>query len=59
MYQIINFLLDLHYEQAQNDETFIMPCTDAFTNCAWAVKAKLCTYEYYKQKCCYSCSEKH
>uniref|UniRef100_A0A1I8PD91 PLAC domain-containing protein n=1 Tax=Stomoxys calcitrans TaxID=35570 RepID=A0A1I8PD91_STOCA len=47
---------DLRYEQVQNDDAIIMPCTDAFTNCAWAVKAKLCSYEYYKQKCCYSCN---
>ncbi|XP_073823573.1 thrombospondin type 1 domain containing lonely heart isoform X2 [Musca autumnalis] len=47
---------DIRFEPLQNDDAIILPCTDVFTNCAWAVKAKLCSYEYYKQKCCYSCN---
>ncbi|XP_055923558.1 thrombospondin type-1 domain-containing protein 4 isoform X2 [Eupeodes corollae] len=37
----------------QND---IAPtCIDEFNDCHLAVKAKLCSYEYYQQNCCYSC----
>lgn len=37
----------------QND---IAPtCTDVFNECHLAVKAKLCSLEYYQQNCCYSC----
>ncbi|XP_067620211.1 thrombospondin type-1 domain-containing protein 4 isoform X2 [Eurosta solidaginis] len=41
-------------ELLQNDVA--SPCVDQFNNCPWAVKAKLCNYDYYSQHCCYSCS---
>ncbi|XP_036321209.1 thrombospondin type-1 domain-containing protein 4 isoform X3 [Rhagoletis pomonella] len=40
-------------ELLQNDVA--VSCVDEFNNCQWAVKAKLCSYDYYKQNCCYSC----
>ncbi|XP_054741573.1 thrombospondin type-1 domain-containing protein 4 isoform X1 [Anastrepha obliqua] len=40
-------------ELLQNDVA--VSCVDEFNNCLWAVKAKLCSYDYYKQNCCYSC----
>ncbi|XP_050319289.1 thrombospondin type-1 domain-containing protein 4 isoform X2 [Bactrocera neohumeralis] len=42
-----------HLELLQNDVA--VSCVDEFNNCQWAVKAKLCNYDYYKQNCCYSC----
>ncbi|XP_037958747.1 thrombospondin type-1 domain-containing protein 4 isoform X2 [Teleopsis dalmanni] len=44
---------ETHLELFQNDVA--ASCSDEFSNCQWAVKAKLCSYEYYQQNCCYSC----
>lgn len=47
------FFSDPRVDLIQND---IAPdCIDEFTNCHLIVKAKLCSYEYYQQNCCYSC----
>ncbi|XP_030240028.1 thrombospondin type-1 domain-containing protein 4 isoform X1 [Drosophila navojoa] len=45
---------DLNTELLQNDEA--SPCVDNFPNCKWAVQAKLCNYEYYRNNCCFSCT---
>ncbi|XP_041451857.1 thrombospondin type-1 domain-containing protein 4 isoform X2 [Drosophila obscura] len=31
-------------------------CTDKLSNCKWAAKGKLCSYEYYRMSCCISCA---
>ncbi|XP_017042914.1 thrombospondin type-1 domain-containing protein 4 isoform X2 [Drosophila ficusphila] len=31
-------------------------CTDKFANCQWASQAKLCSYDYYRENCCTSCT---
>ncbi|KAH8287902.1 hypothetical protein KR018_006958, partial [Drosophila ironensis] len=31
-------------------------CTDKFANCQWAAQAKLCSYDYYRDNCCTSCT---
>ncbi|KAH8410574.1 hypothetical protein KR009_003813 [Drosophila setifemur] len=31
-------------------------CTDRFANCQWASQAKLCSYDYYRENCCISCT---
>uniref|UniRef100_A0A1B0G2D5 PLAC domain-containing protein n=1 Tax=Glossina morsitans morsitans TaxID=37546 RepID=A0A1B0G2D5_GLOMM len=44
---------DAHLSLLQNDIS--TSCVDGFANCQWAVKAKLCNYDYYQKNCCYSC----
>ncbi|XP_070854221.1 thrombospondin type-1 domain-containing protein 4 isoform X1 [Drosophila suzukii] len=31
-------------------------CADKFANCQWASQAKLCSYDYYRENCCVSCT---
>ncbi|XP_043654552.1 thrombospondin type-1 domain-containing protein 4 isoform X2 [Drosophila teissieri] len=31
-------------------------CADKFANCQWASQAKLCSYDYYRDNCCLSCT---
>ncbi|KAM8717604.1 hypothetical protein ACLKA7_004322 [Drosophila subpalustris] len=48
---------DLTNELLQNDEA--AECLDHFPNCKWAVQAKLCSYDYYRDNCCISCTKLH
>ncbi|XP_051858406.1 thrombospondin type-1 domain-containing protein 4 isoform X1 [Drosophila albomicans] len=48
---------DLTNELIQNDEA--TECSDHFPNCKWAVQAKLCSYDYYRENCCISCTKLH
>lgn len=48
------FLIDLTNELLQNDQA--AQCVDRFPNCGWASQAKLCSYDYYRDNCCVSCT---
>lgn len=36
---------------------FFAECEDNYQNCEVAVKARLCTYDFYIENCCASCRE--
>ncbi|ALC39280.1 CG6232, partial [Drosophila busckii] len=40
--------------ELQSDDANV--CKDNFPNCRWAVQAKLCSYDYYRNNCCNSCT---
>lgn len=35
----------------------ILECEDRYRNCQAVVKARLCTYDYYIENCCFACKE--
>ncbi|EDX04551.1 thrombospondin type-1 domain-containing protein 4 isoform X1 [Drosophila simulans] len=42
---------------AEVPKTEVTPvCADKFSNCQWASQAKLCSYDYYRDNCCFSCT---
>ena len=57
----LNFLLFLDTTTAVAEPIEVLPqnddpqCRDEFSNCAVVIKAKLCAYHYYNEKCCHSC----
>ncbi|XP_023031562.2 papilin isoform X1 [Drosophila willistoni] len=44
---------EFNEELPQNDASPV--CVDQFSNCQWAVNAKLCGHDYYRNNCCASC----
>lgn len=53
------FFAGLQYNDIEEEKVtnkVIINCVDKYANCSWAVKAKLCVYDYYQKHCCYSCN---
>ncbi|XP_017099283.2 thrombospondin type-1 domain-containing protein 4 isoform X1 [Drosophila bipectinata] len=46
---------ELCEEEMQKTEPAVT-CNDKFQNCQWAAQAKLCSYDYYRENCCVSCT---